>query len=98
MPTAETGGTEYQSRRLLADRPVVAVKSLLAGVAVEPRGRLTRSVHFDQPGRLLREEEDIASQVLRKAGVTLEKARKLIKQILAEGQTRSAPEPEQHKK
>jgi RNA-directed DNA polymerase len=28
----------------LADRPVVAVKLLLAGVAVEPRGRLTRNV------------------------------------------------------
>ena len=31
-------------RRSLADRPVVAVKSLLAGVAVEPRGRLIRNV------------------------------------------------------
>ena len=29
MPTAETGGTEYQSRRSLADRPVVVVKLLL---------------------------------------------------------------------
>ena len=47
---AETEGIEYQSRRSLADRPVVAVKQLLAGVAVEPRGRLTRNVHFDQPG------------------------------------------------
>jgi hypothetical protein len=26
------------------------VKLLLAGVGVEPRGRLIRSVHFDQPG------------------------------------------------
>ena len=51
LPTAETEGIEYQSRRSLADRPVVAVKPLLAGVAVEPRGRLTRNVHFDQPGR-----------------------------------------------
>jgi hypothetical protein len=32
VPTAETGGIEYQLRRLLADRPVVAVKLLLAGV------------------------------------------------------------------
>ena len=29
MLTAETGGIEYRSRRLLADRPVVAVKLLL---------------------------------------------------------------------
>jgi hypothetical protein len=47
---AETVGTEYQSRRSLADWPVVAGKPLLAGVAVEPRGRLTRNVHFEQPG------------------------------------------------
>ena len=33
-----------------ADRLVVAAKPLLAGVAVEPRGRLIRTVHFDQPG------------------------------------------------
>lgn len=33
---------------------------------------------------LLREEEDIASQVLRKAGVTVDDARALIKQILSE--------------
>jgi hypothetical protein len=51
MPTAETGGIEYRSRRSLADRPVVAMKPLLAGVVVEPRGRLTRNVHFGQPGR-----------------------------------------------
>ena len=31
-------------RRPPADRPVVAVKPLLAGVGVEPRGRLTRNV------------------------------------------------------
>ena len=42
VPTAETGGTEYRSRRSLADRPVVAEKRLLAGVGVERRGRLTR--------------------------------------------------------
>ena len=41
---AETEGIEYRSRRSLADRPVVAVKPLLAGVAVEPRGRLIRNV------------------------------------------------------
>src|SRR5215213_4349604 len=51
VPTAETGGIEYRSRRSLADRPVVAVKPLLAGVAVERGGRLTRNVHFGQPGR-----------------------------------------------
>ena len=56
VPTAETEGIEYRSRRSLADRPVVAVKPLLAGVAVEPRGRLTRNVHFGQPGRQPREE------------------------------------------
>lgn len=33
---------------------------------------------------LLREEEDIASQVLRESGVTIDKARQLIKQILHE--------------
>ncbi len=31
-------------RRSPADRPVVAVRSLLAGVAVKPRGRLIRNV------------------------------------------------------
>jgi hypothetical protein len=43
---AATEGIEYRSRRSLADRPVVAVKPLLAGVAVEPRGRLIRNVRF----------------------------------------------------
>jgi len=43
--TADTGGIEYRSRRLLADRPVVAVKLLLSGVGVKPRGRLIRNVH-----------------------------------------------------
>ena len=57
MPTAETGGTEYQSRRSLADRPVVAVKLLLSGVGVERRGRLIRNVRFDQPGPRGRWEE-----------------------------------------
>ena len=41
---AETEGTEYRSRRLLADRLVLAVKLLLAGVVVERRGRLIRNV------------------------------------------------------
>ena len=44
MPTAETGGIEYRSRRLLADRLVLAVKLLLAGVVVERRGRLIGDV------------------------------------------------------
>jgi hypothetical protein len=48
---AETEGIEYRSRRSLADRLVVAMKHLLAGVGVERRGRLTRNVHFGQPGR-----------------------------------------------
>ena len=48
---AETEGTEYQSRRSLADRPVVAVKRLLAGVGVERRGRLTRNVGSFNRGR-----------------------------------------------
>jgi len=39
---AETVGIEYRSRRSLADRLVVAVKFLLAGVGVERRGRLIR--------------------------------------------------------
>ena len=46
---AATEGIEYQSRRSLADRPVLAEKLLLAGVAVEQRGRLIGNVHFDQP-------------------------------------------------
>ena len=50
VSTAETGGIEYQSRRSLADRLVLAVKPLLAGVVVERRGRLTRNVHVVQPG------------------------------------------------
>ena len=44
MPRRTPEGTEYQLRRSLADRPVVAVKLLLAGVGVEPRGRLIRTV------------------------------------------------------
>jgi ATP-dependent Clp protease ATP-binding subunit ClpC len=45
---------------------------------------------------LLREEAGLASQVLLKSGVTLEKARELVKQVLAAKQTTSAPESEQH--
>jgi excisionase family DNA binding protein len=44
---------------------------------------------------LLREENEPGGQILRKSGVTLEKARELIKQLLAEEQKRSAPESEQ---
>ena len=51
VPTAETGGIEYQWRRSLADRLVVAVKLLLAGVGVERRGRLTRNVGSFNRGR-----------------------------------------------
>ena len=56
VPRQKTEGIEYQSRRSLADRPVVAEKPLLAGVAVERRSRLTRNVHFGQPGLTPREE------------------------------------------
>jgi len=45
---------------------------------------------------LLREEAGLASQVLLKSGVTLEKARELVKQVLAAKQTTSTPESEQH--
>jgi excisionase family DNA binding protein len=45
---------------------------------------------------LLREEESLASQVLLTSGVTLEKARELVKQVLAAEKTTSAPESEQH--
>jgi excisionase family DNA binding protein len=44
---------------------------------------------------LLREEEDIGGQILRKSGVALEETRKLIKQMLATRQTEI--EPEQNK-
>jgi excisionase family DNA binding protein len=46
---------------------------------------------------LLREEEGLASQVLLKSGVTLEKARELVKQLLSAEQTTSASESEQHR-
>jgi ATP-dependent Clp protease ATP-binding subunit ClpA len=45
---------------------------------------------------LLREERELGGRVLRTSGVTLEKARALIKQLLAAEQTTSAPESEQH--
>jgi len=47
---------------------------------------------------LLREEGESGGQVLRNSGVTLEKARKLVKQLLAAEQTTSAPESEEHGK
>ena len=50
VPTAETEGIEYRLRRPLADRSVVAGRSLLAGVGVERRGRLIRNDSFVQPG------------------------------------------------
>ena len=56
MPTAETGGIEYRSRRLLADRPVLVVKLLLAGVGVERRGRLIRNVDSFNRGEMSWEE------------------------------------------
>jgi excisionase family DNA binding protein len=45
---------------------------------------------------LLREEGEPGGQVLRNSGVTLEKARELVKQLLAAEQTTRAPESEQH--
>jgi excisionase family DNA binding protein len=47
---------------------------------------------------LLREEGEPGGQVLRNSGVTLEKAREPVKQLLAAEQTTSAPESEQHGK
>ena len=52
--------------------------------------------HYLGTEHLLRKEESLASQVLLKSGVTLEKARELVKQLLATDQTTSAPESEQH--
>ena len=49
MPTADTGGIEYRLRRSLADRLVLAVKPLLAGVVVERRGRLIGDVDSINP-------------------------------------------------
>ena len=57
MPRLNTEGIEYQSRRSLADRPVVAVKLLLAGVGVERRGRLTRDVDSNNRGPVGSREE-----------------------------------------
>jgi excisionase family DNA binding protein len=45
---------------------------------------------------LLREERESGGQVLRKSGVTIEKAREIVKQLLAAEQTASAPESEPH--
>ncbi len=44
---------------------------------------------------LLREEGGLACQVLLQAGVTLEKAREVVKEVLAEEQKTGAPEPGQ---
>src|SRR6266699_7123880 len=44
---------------------------------------------------LLREEAGLASQVLLKSGITLEKAREVVKEVLAEEQKTGAPEPGQ---
>ena len=44
----------------------------------------------------LRQEESLASLILRKSGVTLEKARELVKQLLTEEQTTSPSNTEQH--
>ena len=46
---------------------------------------------------LLREEGEPGGQVLRKSGVTLEKARELVKQLSAPGQATSESEPEQQR-
>jgi hypothetical protein len=56
VPRQSTEGTEYQSWRSLADRPVVAVRPLLSGVAVERRGRLIGNVQSINRGRGPREE------------------------------------------
>jgi ATP-dependent Clp protease ATP-binding subunit ClpC len=47
---------------------------------------------------LLREEVGLASQVLHKSGVTPEKARQVVKQLLASEQTTGAAEPEEEGK
>src|SRR5690242_5488133 len=52
----ETEGIEYQLRRSPADQFVVAVKLLLAGVGVEPRGWLIRTVESINQGLLWEEE------------------------------------------
>jgi len=44
---------------------------------------------------VLREEGGLASQVLLQAGVTLEKAREVVKEVLAEEQKAGGPEPGQ---
>ena len=45
---------------------------------------------------LLREEGGLGSQVLLRAGVTHEKAREVVKEVLAAEQKTGAPEPGQH--
>ena len=46
---------------------------------------------------LLREETGLANQVLLKSGVTLDKARELVKQVLEAEQTRSGQKSEQRR-
>jgi hypothetical protein len=60
VPTAETGGIEYRLRRLLADRLVLAVKLLLAGVVVERRGRLIGMLMSFNQGMELWEETKLS--------------------------------------
>lgn len=55
---AETEGIEYRCGVSLADRLVVAVKRLLAGVGVERRGRLIRNVDSINRGVALGGSED----------------------------------------
>ena len=55
------------TRRSLADRPVVAGKSLLAGVGAEPRGRLIRTCCFDQPAGGREEEREHGEAARREA-------------------------------
>jgi excisionase family DNA binding protein len=52
--------------------------------------------HYLGTEHLLREEGEPGGQVLRKSGITLDKARELVKQLLAAEQTTSVSEPEQH--
>jgi len=49
VPTAETGGIEYRLRRLLADRPVVAVRIPACWGGGGAKGPAYRECRFDQP-------------------------------------------------
>jgi hypothetical protein len=50
VPTAETGGIEYRSRRSLADRPVVVAKLLLIWGGGGAKGPAHQECRFVQPG------------------------------------------------